>query len=838
MMWDTRRVKVTENLIGDFSISICIKLDNSEDWWFLGIYGPPSVSSRGLFWDEVVGLSEICGSNWCLGGDFNVVRNIGEKRNSLRITRSMRTFDELIREVELQDPPLINAQFTWSNFREHPICCRLDRFLFSKGFSEMFSYFRQEAVVRCISDHSPIILSTNPPTWGPTPFRFENMWLEHRLFKANVSDWLQQDVSFGRPGYKFMRKLKTLKQKITRWNKEVFGDLRIEKKKLEKRIKELDVLEGSTDWNVNLEEERFKAKSDWYELIMKEERATMMKSKFTWAKEGDANSKLFHNLMNGRRARNAITKLERANGELLTENEEIAQEIISFFSRLYSSSHPQFRGIDGIDWSPITNEDAVDLVRPFEEEEVKKAVFDCDGNKSPGPDGFTLAFFQRCWEEVKAEVMSVLNDFHSSGVVNRGVNETYIALIPKKYGSCRISDFRPISLVTSLYKIISKVLVSRLKEVLDSTISKNQGAFVANRQILDVALVANEVVEDVRATRRKGVVFKIDFEKAYDHVEWEFLDFVLERKGFGLTWRKWIWGCLSSMEYFVILNGRPRGKFKGTRGLRQGDPLSPFLFTLVADVLGRMTDKLVIQDRIQCLEVGRENTKVSHLQYADDTLFFLKEEENNIRTLYSSLKIFSAISGLRINFGKSTLLGINLEEEEVAYLAELVECSVGVWPVKYLGLPLGGNPKSKIFWEPVVIKVARRLDGWKRAFLSRGGRLTLIRSVLSSLPIYYMSLFKMPQGITDNIEKLMRDFLWGSDTDPSSHLVRWEEVIKPKQKGGLEIGNMILRNKSLLVKWLWRFTREGEMLWHKVIGSKFGMEEGGWLPCELRNTTY
>ena len=124
------------------------------------------------------------------------------------------------------------------------------------------------------------------------------------------------------------------------------------------------------------------------------------------------------------------------------------------------SSHPRFRGIDGLDWSPITTQDAVSLVQPFEEEEVKKAVFDCNGNKSPGSDCFTLAFFQKCWEVVKSEVISVMNDFHSSGVVNRGVNESYIALIPKKYGSCRISDFRPISLVTSLYKIISKVLVS------------------------------------------------------------------------------------------------------------------------------------------------------------------------------------------------------------------------------------------------------------------------------------------------------------------------------------------------------------------------------------------
>ena len=193
----------------------------------------------------------------------------------------MRIFDELIRELELQDPHLNNGQFTWSNFREHPICCRLDRFLLSRGFNEMFSYYRHEVVVRFISDHSSVILSTNPPSWGPIPFRFEKMWLQHRRFNADVSGWWQQDTSYGRPGYKFMRKLRSLKRKLIGWNKEVFGDSRVEKKKLEKRIKELDNLEGSTKWNENLKEERSKAKSDWYEIIIREEQATMMKSKFT-----------------------------------------------------------------------------------------------------------------------------------------------------------------------------------------------------------------------------------------------------------------------------------------------------------------------------------------------------------------------------------------------------------------------------------------------------------------------------------------------------------------------------------------------------------------------------
>ena len=140
----------------------------------------------------------------------------------------------------------------------------------------------------------------------------------------------------------------------------------------------------------------------------------------------------------------------------------------------------------------------------------------------------------------------------------------------------------------------------------------------------------------------------------------------------------------------------------------------------MADGLGRLTDKLVNQNLVECFEVGRDKIKISHLQFADDTLFFIKEDEINIRTLFSILKIFSSVSGLKINFGKSTLLGINLEVEEVAYLADLVQSLVGVWPIKYIGLLLGDNLTKKTFWEPVITKIAKRLDGWKRAFLSRG----------------------------------------------------------------------------------------------------------------------
>ena len=233
-------------------------------------------------------------------------------------------------------------------------------------------------------------------------------------------------------------------------------------------------------------------------------------------------------------------------------------------------------------------------------------------------------------------------------------------------------------MVTSLYKIIAKVLAKRLQTVLAETISKYQGAFVAGRQILDVVLVANEAMEDYRRGNRKGLVFKIDFEKAYDNVSWDFLDFVLQKKNFGIKWRSWIRGCLSSVSYSVMINGRPRGKFKGFIRLRQRHPLSPFFFMLVVDGLSRLMKKATESGFVKGWEVGREDVMISHLQFVDEALFFLEQGGSSFKNLLTVVGLFCSVSGLKISTAKSTLLGIGIDEGTIKSLAGSVGCEVGV----------------------------------------------------------------------------------------------------------------------------------------------------------------
>lgn len=234
---------------------------------------------------------------------------------------------------------------------------------------------------------------------------------------------------------------------------------------------------------------------------------------------------------------------------------------------------------------------------------------------------------------------------------------------------------------------------------------------------------------------------------------------MLLRFGFGETWRGWICKCISTTSFSVLVNGSPSKLFKASRGIRQGDPLSPFLFTIVMEALGSLLLKARELGVINGFEVTRNREAMTHLQYADDTLFFSSSNREEILALQRILRCFQLVSGLKINFSKSMLVGVRCSEDIVHALAEMVHCKVGRLPISYLGLPIGMKPRSKALWDPLIGKIEKMLSSWKKQYLSLGGRITLIKACLSNILVYYMSLFKMPKAMVKKLDHIRRNFL-------------------------------------------------------------------------------
>jgi hypothetical protein len=315
-------------------------------------------------------------------------------------------------------------------------------------------------------------------------------------------------------------------------------------------------------------------------------------SRMHWLKDGDANSKYFHTIISSRRRRNAIVSL-MVNGELVEGVQPIRKVVFDHFKDHFAEQHVLRPGVGNLQFCQLSHMEGSGLIKPFSEEEVKAAVWDCDSYKSPGPDGVNFGFIKDFWEDIKGEVMRFISDFHRNSKLSRGINSTFIALIPKVDSPQRVQDFRPIALVGCLYKILSKVLANRLRMYIGRVVSETQTAFVKGRHILDGILIANEVVDEAKKNKKELMLFKVDFEKAYDSVDWGYLDAVMQKMAFPVLWMKWIKECVSTATASILVNGSPTNEFPIQRGLRQGDPLSPFLFLLAAEGLNVMMRSVV-----------------------------------------------------------------------------------------------------------------------------------------------------------------------------------------------------------------------------------------------------
>ncbi|RVW48943.1 Transposon TX1 uncharacterized 149 kDa protein [Vitis vinifera] len=483
-----------------------------------------------------------------------------------------------------------------------------------------------------------------------------------------------------------------------------------------------------------------------------EETSWRQKSRELWLREGDKNTGYFHKMANAHKRVNSMVKI-KINGAWVSEDRDIKEGVVQAFHSLLSETDEWRPRCNGLQVGVLEGEAAALLEAPFSEEEVFGALSDLNGDKAPGPDGFTMAFWQFSWSFLKEEVMGFFKDFHDQGKFIKGIIACFLVLIPKKGGVEDLKDFRPISLVGSLYKLLAKVLANRLKKVMGKLVSKSQNAFVEGRQILDASLIANEAIHSMQKSGGGGILCKLDIEKAYDHVNWSFLLWLMEMMGFGAKWISWIQWCIGT-----------------------GDPLSPYLFVIVMEALSCL------------LKIAKEGG-------------FCRGGNSMVSYLCWLLMWFEAMSGLKVNLNKSEIIAVG-RMENVEEVALEFGCKVSKLPSSYLGLPLGAGFKEVATWDGVEERLRKRLSTWKRQYISKGSRMTLIRSTLSSMPIYCMSLSQMPRSVSSRLERIQRDFLWGGGAlERKPHLVEWSIICSDKRKGGLGVRSLALLNKAFLCTW-------------------------------------
>ncbi|GLT27742.1 hypothetical protein SLA2020_027180 [Shorea laevis] len=352
--------------------------------------------------------------------------------------------------------------------------------------------------------------------------------------------------------------------------------------------------------------------SEMWDCLRKKELIWKQKSRSKWVREGDANTHFFHRVAKGRRAYNNIAGL-KCDGAWIDDPDIVKNEIVRYFRSLFQGESWNRPKPGDIKFQQISEEKKDWLERPFSVEEIEEGLRSCDGSTASGPDGYNFNFLKFAWHCIKEDFINFFSEFYRNGKLVRGLNSSFIALIPKKLNAVELKDYRPISLLECVYKLLAKVLANRLKSVISEIVSDTQSAFVGGRQLVDSVLVLNEVVDEIKKKKQPAFVFKVDFEKAYDCVDWSFLDWMMENLGFGTKWRGWIMECLSTARISVLVNRSPTREFEMGKGLRQGDPLSPFLFLMIAEGLQGLVQRAVKEGMVPGIEIGKQGLSVSLL---------------------------------------------------------------------------------------------------------------------------------------------------------------------------------------------------------------------------------
>ena len=682
-----------------------------------------------------------------------------------------RIFEELKDAFQLEDPfPASNRiRFSWDSKRQDGsrVMARLDRsytFIIPGAITTGANY---RILGDCVhSDHLPVWrrLWLVPETKRKSSYVINASYLSEEKVQVNIRRIWEANSNLAFYG-KIRRCVKYYKSFCIKRAQE----LKREECELRKKV------EVATAWlqrdpSCQRWQDVLACASDSMKKFEKQKVASQqLRSRLKWKAVGDQCSREFFQLHRVRSNASHITELKDVHSQTHTSQTAMAQICSDYYKKLYTAREDS-RAAGGAQEAALkyikdklSPSMKLSLQALLSQEDLRLALWDMSPGKSPGPDGIVLEFYKIFWNIIGAEFTNMINASVQEGRLPPGVTQGMIVLLHKGGDRQALTNWRPITLLNMGYKIYAKALQLRLQPVLMEVISPDQSAFLPLRFILDNLLITQETMAWTESSKQPLIFLKLDFSKAYDMVDWQCMYKILEKLGFPQAFIKMISLLFQDASACVKLNGEPSPYFPIQRGVRQGCPLAPYLFIIVAEVLHAMVTQEMREGRVQGISLPFEGRQQIIAQYADDTSFTLFGDEEKVRCLVYLLETFCLASGLVLNWSKSSgywkqsgnigrpswtdMLGITWADEE------------GV--SKLLGAPFGLSLTSKDVDSFLIDKLTKKLVHWSTTRINPTGRSVVANSVLLSSTFFFLSIWGGTKKGVKKIKSAIMNYVAG-----------------------------------------------------------------------------
>ena len=846
--FEFRVLKEKKDLNGNYlALDIVIE---KQRLTLLSLYGPNTDSP--VFFTEIMNVIEDLGNDYfILCGDFNLVLNPHIDYYNYLHVNNPNARDKLLEIIDqycLVDPfrelsPELQ-RYTWRKktpFKQ----ARLDFFLFSESLLPNLRKCTIESSYR--SDHSMVVLELefNPFIRGKGLWKFNNSLLYDVNYVTLIKEKiLEVKKQYGALVYNFENIHEVCDENLHfTINSQLFLETLLleirgktisyssyKKKEKEKQenvlMQEIESLEALLDENSiqNLE-----SKKQELETIRKEKmRGKIVRSRVKWIEEGEKPSKYFCGLESRNFTSKIIPKVEREDGQIITNQKDILMETKLFYETLYKDRDCSGNGckitdletdLKNLDFQKLTLEEQMSLEGEITASEASITLQKMNNNRSPGSDGFSTEFFKFFWKDLKFFVVESLNYGFKVGELSVTQKQGIITCLPKdKKPRHFLKNWRPISLLNTVYKIGSGVIANRLKKVLNKLIDLDQTGFISGRYIGDNIRLIYDIMQFTEENDIPGLLLLIDFEKAFDSISWNFLLCVMKFFNFGESIINWVQVFYKNITSAIIQGGNLSDFFRIGRGCRQGDPLSPYLFILCAEILAI---KIRGNKTINGIKITRVEHKLS--QFADDTSLILDGSEESLNEALLELDWYAKLSGLNINFSKTQVVWIGSKKYSRDILCPNRNLSWGKTTFKLLGINFDVNLDKiiDINYTDRMLQIKNLIHTWSKRNLTCIGKITVVKTLI--LPVINHLILTLPNPSNEIIKKindLLFTFIWNSPV----HRVKKEVLQKDYSEGGLKMINLasfIIALKSTWVRKLF----STECKWQNILLSKVDKEK-------------